>query len=1396
MLAVGPIGILPSPLLAVVPQGSSPTVQPFTVVNGSVTWNGSGTLGTITATTNNSIVSWNTGAFNIGSGETFNFTLPNSGAILNKVGYNAAGSALAALPDNAVINGNLQSNGRVFVVANGDIIVGPGAQISTQGLFLSTLTETDNFNFSALGNLALTGTANGNITIGGVGTRANVVGALGAWGNVVALDNVSISGDVIVNAKSSAQPLALTGANGAVNVTGNLTATSNNVAINQNTTAANNLSVGGTATFNTTTNTAAISLTNPSNNFNVVTGNVGGLTVVDANSIVLGNLTVGTGGLSVTAANNITSNGTVAVAAGGATSLTSNTTGNIVIANNSTFGGSLAASATSGIVSINAASALTLGAVSTGGGGNLTVGSTGALTLTGAVSGTNVLLAGTSVSATAGSITALGGTGVTIQATNGSVVLPTITANQVAVSAPLGSISQLGTNIITTADGSTSTFTSSPTGTITLNNANVFGVATAALGGSMNLTGGTATINSTRSVAGGTFTIGDTNLSGSLTVNAVAAAANGRVQLGQGFGTSGSPLHIGGGLTITTNGGDVSDNDFTAYDIIGAVTINAVAGGAASANVELDTANAGAFLGGNFRTSMGQINIQAGTGNATVAETTTINLGTISAGRIQANSTTGDIIQSGVLTSTGARDQNRFAVSNNTTNRIILDNPANVFTTNGVYLPGGSVANSENFNGSVIVVGGNNNVVNATGNIRMDNRTNTSGGNLTLNATGNVILGGGTYRDLFINAADSVQISAREGQGGQSSARVTIVAGSANATSISNGGNWLTGNNNFVNNGTLTLTTPGGIQLVHPNNNLNIVNLQNVGGAAYVYSRTSFTVTGNNSTNVTVAAGTNNNTSTDIGGRFDITLGDINFGNLTAWALNGLTLSSGGNPTTATPGTFAVPLGFSGLSGNVIQQNATTSVHVQDVTTLITFGGDVRITNNNNSFGRVNAATGGGATLVGPTGNINITEYDTLRLGNILTNGTSTLTSRFGSIIEDPAGANLTVRGGLTLNAPNGSVLIGNASGNTTSVLGTANITAAGSASIFSAGNIVLGAIKANALTVTADNISQSAPLNIFGQSSFNAGRRLNTGASDPAFATTTGDIVLTDAANNFGPLVLTTVNNNRTISVTENNTLNLRTVTMTGGASNTTFTANSINGDIIDSGLGFVRLGGNVTNNVATTGAGVITLTAATGNIILDDPTTDIVSNGGIAFNAKNVTLSVLGTPGGTLALGAANTASAASGNLTVSSAQGNIGSTGNFTVGGIASFTTGLGNITLDQAGIRFNQLQFSGNQVRITEAGAMDLLSSSRASGPVQLVSGGGIVIVPVGTQIATFGSTVALQAAGDIVLRQMQALGTVSLSHTGTANLSALRLSDLLGSPQWVDLGSGPFVPPSQ
>lgn len=1376
MLAVGPLAILPSPLLAVVPQGTSPTVQPFSVVNGSVTWTGAGNLGTVSAATDRAIIAWNSGAFNIAPGEIFSFQVPANGGILNKVGYGTTGSNTTAT-DSAIVNGTLQSNGRVFILANGNILIGGGASVSTSGgLFLSTLLEPDNFNFSALGNLAFTGApapGGGAITIGNSATQANIVGNLGAWSGTIAIDNISVSGDLILNQRNAGAALALTGANGPTLVpAGNLTVVTNNGAISQG---AGALTVGNTTSI-TTNGSAVVTLANAANNFNIVTANTGALTLADANSIVLGNTTLATS-LTVTATNNISTNGTVVTGSGANVTLTSTGVGTINFANNSTVGGVFAASTANGNVTANTLGNLTLGAVAAPA-STAAITTAGALNIGGAVSGGTVGLVGSSIgSNSTGSIATTVGPA-TLAANAGSIVLPNMTVSRVVANATAGSISQGANTTITTSAGTTSVFNAG-TGAITLANrlpgtdlllgtaddvGNIFNNAT------IELTGGSATLTNTGNATAGTanLTIGTTNLTGSLTIvtGNGGLANNGAVRLGTGFGTAAQDLTIGGALNITTAGADIIEDAASTNVVLGSV--NLTTGSTTAGAITFNAAAQGVTGGGRY----GQFNVTGAT--VLIAENTTINAGTITAGSLTLNSTAADVLLNGAITTTGAftANANSGAVTQGAGSTLTIGGTSNVRSSNSFGVNLSSTSNA--FTGVVTVVNGGTNIITAGPSVAFT-PGNVTGGSLTvnvMNAGATATLVGGNATDVRINANGPVIMDNALVR------NLTINTTDTSTNSIRN----LSGvdGDKLTANGTVTLASSGGILLTNVNNNITgSVILSNVTGDSTVYSGRSFTVAGTSAGNLTAIAGVAgaNTFSTN----WNLTLGNLNVRNLSASAMNAnSTIGVGGNAT-------------AGNSGNV-QQASGTRVHVEGMADFATFNGNIIVANNGNNFGRVQASTGGATGLVG-SGDISLTEDAGLRVGNIATTGTVVLTSRFGSVLEDASAlTNITANGtnGIRVNAPNGSVQLGNVSGNTTGNITAANATASGSVQLFSTGNLTLGTIGANSLTITANAITQTSPLNIFGLASFTA---------------TGGPITLNNTANNFGPVALTAAAVNQNITVTESNTLNLRSIAMgfpgnstTAAASgNGTLTLTSVNGDIIDTGLGGVKAGGLVAapgvlnQGTVLLGSGAVTLTATNGNIIIDDPTSDVLSLAGVAFNGNNVVLSVLGNAGQTLVLGTNGTSSVATGNLTASSALGNIGNAGRFTVGGTAFFQTGNGNITIDQPNVGFGAVRFVGNQVRITEAGSMDILTGSSAFGPAQLISGGNINIIA-GDGTVTFGNTVAFQATGDITLRQMQAVGTVSLSHTGTANLSLLSKSTDLNSRDPIDLGTGPYIGP--
>lgn len=115
-----------------------------TVANGSATFSQSGSTLTVTNTPN-AIINW--GSFSIGQNELTKFIQQSSAsAVLNRVTGQSPSQIL----------GQLQSNGRVFLINPNGIVFGQGARIDTAGLIASTLNLGD-ADFLA-GKLRLTGT--------------------------------------------------------------------------------------------------------------------------------------------------------------------------------------------------------------------------------------------------------------------------------------------------------------------------------------------------------------------------------------------------------------------------------------------------------------------------------------------------------------------------------------------------------------------------------------------------------------------------------------------------------------------------------------------------------------------------------------------------------------------------------------------------------------------------------------------------------------------------------------------------------------------------------------------------------------------------------------------------------------------------------------------------------------------------------------------------------------------------------------------------------------------------------------------------------------------------------------------------------------------------------------
>ena len=566
--------------------------------------------------------------------------------------------------------------------------------------------------------------------------------------------------------------------------------------------------------------------------------------------------------------------------------------------------------------------------------------------------------------------------------------------------------------------------------------------------------------------------------------------------------------------------------------------------------------------------------------------------------------------------------------------------------------------------------------------------------------------------------------------------------------------------------GTTTITTNGTANL-YRNNDFNDVVLANSTGNAIISDVNSVNVSGTTAGMIDVRAGVNGVVATNVdtddrkieAGTWGVNLGNISAGSLYVSASNG----------------------GAGNTGRIAQTTGST-IFSFGTSSFTTSNNSITVANAGNSFGRVQLSSGGG--------NITFVEDGSIRLGSLSSgNATVSLTSRSGSIIEDnSAGAANTAlttgaAGNVTLSAANGSILLGNTTQTVQSTTGafTARVNAsapAGQVALISSGNLSLGTIDANSLTVTTTGttgeITQAAAAKVYGTTSFTAA---------------SGNIAVTNTGNNFGRVFVT---GNAGISIVENGTLNLGRVTMPAAATGN-FSATSVNGDIIDTGLSNVRPGGTVIAGGAGVGTGVVSLTASNGNITLDDPTTEFPTSGGVVFNAKNVTLAPLG--GATLVLGAANqTASAA--NLTVTSATGSIGNAGAVKVSGDASFQTGTGNIDLTNSGNAFGSVRFAGAVVSITEADDIALASGSSATGAATFNSvGGSISIVNKGGTI-NLNSTGLFTASGNITLAKLiQANGTITVSAPGTKDLSALSLAGDLAGKAPTNIGTGTYLPPS-
>ena len=157
------------------------------VAAGAAGISSNGTATTITQTSANAVINWQ--SFGIGTGQTVQFIQPSSSSVaLNRV--------LGSDPSN--ILGNLSANGKVFLLNPNGILFGSGASVNVGGLVASTLSLTD-ANFMA-GQYAFTDAGNGSVVNQGSINAAD--------GGYVALMGKSVSNQGVISARLGTVALA------------------------------------------------------------------------------------------------------------------------------------------------------------------------------------------------------------------------------------------------------------------------------------------------------------------------------------------------------------------------------------------------------------------------------------------------------------------------------------------------------------------------------------------------------------------------------------------------------------------------------------------------------------------------------------------------------------------------------------------------------------------------------------------------------------------------------------------------------------------------------------------------------------------------------------------------------------------------------------------------------------------------------------------------------------------------------------------------------------------------------------------------------------------------------------------------------------------------------------
>ena len=1137
-------------------------------VNGSISQGAAA----FTASTSGAVVTLNAGTGTTGG----NITLAN----VDFLTVGSTGNNIALTDTNNGITLQSTNAAGTLAVTTGPT---PNTQTSTGSILTATgATHTvgGSISLAPVAGSTVSFTGTGNLTFAAIGTTSTLT--------------VVSTGDITLPALTTTSTMTLTSSGGQITAT-NITSSTLNITASSS---AGNITVNGAVQSNTTSITTVgnINITGSlriSNGTSNVTASGGSITLGSLTSSSTVNVTASAGSITagaisasanplVITANNGTVTATGATAATNSLTVSGGTISMGAISTNSAL--TLTASTgTISLTSLSTSSTATISAPS----------SNGTISFTGTITSTTSNVAGSN---TLRPVTLTSG---------GSITVPTTSAPLLNVTSTTGSISQSGaiTSATTGTAGSTATFTAA--GDIALSNvANDFtnlslkGGASASSGATVSDANGV--VLTTGNYAGVTSV---TTTAGSITLGAASIDV-------LGFGNTLTLTANGAGGSIGTNA-----NNVTAF---GNVSLNTVGSASLGSNIFGNAANY----------QFGQIQGTV-TGALNVTENTTLNLGKITAGSLDARSLSGEIINTGALTVTGSvivAANSIFSPGNVTLNNtgnvlsgtVFIGNAKDFALTNTVnttVTAGTALVNGKAVTGSATVT-----VTGAGRTLTMNTGVGGDYTNVGFNASGNVSVtdaNGFTLQNATNTGSGTVLLTTGVGGNGPIVLGSGIALGSTGLTTVTSTG-LTAGISDSAPNvrifGPVNFTSDNSISITNSGHSLGAVGLvTTAANGVNGTSNVTYTEGGTaNLANVSVGSGafpgsltvvsTGGNVQQAVGGTitalntviasnvsFTSSTGSVTLGNAGNTFTSAVAISAVGNSsinvsTIASPltlnnvvvsaGTFAATAG--NAAGNTISQLAGSSAKIFGNSSFTTQGNKITLTNTGNNFGGVTLdSTNVGAAALGA--DVAITEAGTLNFLSVKsgTNGKLAATSEKASIIQSGT-AGLIVGGTTALTAADAGIALNTAT--TSNTFGGAN-----GITITTAGNVSIQ--DANATTTIAGGTTIGGTLTV--KNTQGSGKIQDS----PGNLTVNGNVLFDTTTNAASSVSIGSSNatlgaiqfRSGAVTIVENATLNIAAGSVASGAVSLTSS-----GNIVTSGSG----GGTFQSTLALNASGTITIT------------------------------------------------------------------------------------------------------------------------------------------------------------------------------------------------------------